>query len=58
MKRWKDHFQVMGPLLSHWAQGLLEIICGAGPLKTNYFNNYETPIENIPNNFLPPYKFK
>tara|TARA_Y200000002_G_scaffold282607_1_gene236604 strand:- start:141 stop:701 length:561 start_codon:yes stop_codon:yes gene_type:complete len=32
---------------------LAEIIGGAGPLKTNYFNNYEIPIENIPNNFLP-----
>ena len=32
---------------------LAEIIGGAGPLKTNYLNSYEIPIENMPNNFLP-----
>ena len=32
---------------------LAEIIGGAGPLKTNYFNDFEITIENIPNHFLP-----
>tara|TARA_E500000331_G_scaffold342542_1_gene376266 strand:+ start:730 stop:1290 length:561 start_codon:yes stop_codon:yes gene_type:complete len=32
---------------------LAEIIGGAGPLKTNYFNDYEISIENTPKHFLP-----
>jgi len=31
---------------------LAEIIGGAGPLKTNYLNSYEIPIENMPNNLI------